>query len=129
METPSTHTYIIASCHFPPMLCILTHLHHEGSVCSAIGYVFPLRGASTPSPWGSGVLVPPTWFRPQSSTKCLFALGRGDAQCHQGYQLAMWSVYWYYKVGLMHIGCIQIHARCRVLGVLVLLLGLRCGRH
>ena len=31
----------------------------------------------------------------------------------------MWSVYWYYKVGLMHIGCIRMHARCRASGVLV----------
>ena len=70
---------------------------------SAIGEVLLSGAASIPSPWGSGLLLSPNRCCLLRTTPCMSTLDLTRAICHQGCELAMWSVYWGYIVGIVDV--------------------------
>ena len=89
------------------------------SIGSAIGEVLLSGAASIPSPWGSGLLLSPNRCCLLTTTPCMSTLNLTRAICHQGCELAMWSVYRHYIVDIMVIGYFGGCARCRASGLLV----------
>ena len=114
--------------HIPILFTILwreptgTNRRKNGSkhrIGSAIGEVLLSGAASIPSPWGSGLLLSPNRCCLLRTTPCMSTLDLTRAVCLQERELAMWSAYWCYIVGIVDVGRFGCCARCRALGLLV----------